>query len=122
MQMIERLVGHVTIIDLQGAMTLDDSTGQLADKITSLLVSGRTAVVLNLADVRYIDSEGLGQLVTCHSLLAKTAGRLKLLHVGTRHLRLLSITGLLSVFETFESEEDAVRSFPELLAASSPQS
>ena len=122
MQTTERQVGHVTFVDLHGAMTLDGSTGQLADTITSLLVSGRTSVVVNLAGVHYIDSEGLGQLVTCHSLLAKTGGRLKLLHVGTRHLRLLSITGLLSIFETFESEEEAIRSFPELLAESSPQS
>jgi len=118
--MTERLVGTVTVVDLDGAMT--DGTDQLADKINSLLVSRQTSVVLNLAGIHYIDSEGLGQLVTCHSLLAKTGGRLKLLHVGARHLRLLSITGLLSVFETFESEDDAVRSFPELLAESSPQS
>jgi len=74
--------------------------------------------VLNLAGVRYIDSEGLGQLVTCYSLLAKAGGGLKLLHVGARHMRLLSITGLLSIFETFEREDDAIRSFPELLAVS----
>lgn len=120
MQMIERLVGHVTILDLDGAMTLDSDARRLEDKINSLLLSRRTSVVLNLAGVRYIDSEGLGQLVTCYSLLAKAAGGLKLLHVGARHLRLLSITGLLSIFETFEREDDAIRSFPELLAVSSP--
>ena len=121
MQMTERLVGHVTILDLEGAMTLDSDARRLEDKINSLLLSGRTSVVLNLAGVRYIDSEGLGQLVTCYSLLAKTAGGLKLLHVGARHLRLLSITGLLSIFETFEREDDAIRSFPELLAVASPK-
>ena len=122
MQMIERRVGHVTILDLDGAMTLDSDAERLKDAITSLLLSRRTSVVLNLAGVRYIDSEGLGQLVTCYSVLAKAGGALKLLHVGTRHLRLLSITGLLSIFETFESEEEAIRSFPELLAAAAPQS
>ena len=121
MQMTERLAGHVTILDLEGAMTLDSDARRLEDKINSLLLSGRTSVVLNLAGVRYIDSEGLGQLVTCYSLLAKAAGGLKLLHVGTRHLRLLSITGLLSIFETFEREDDAIRSFPELLAVSAPK-
>lgn len=119
MQIIERLVGPVTILDLEGAMTLDGDARRLEDKIHSLLLSGRTSVVLNLAGVRYIDSEGLGQLVTCYSLLAKAAGGLKLLHVGARHMRLLSITGLLSIFETFEREDDAIRSFPELLAVSS---
>ena len=113
MQMIERQVGQVTILDLDGALTLDSDARRLEDKITSLLLLRRTSVVLNLAGVRYIDSEGLGQLVTCYSLLTKAAGSLKLLHVGTRHLRLLSITGLLSIFETFEHEEDAIRSFPE---------
>jgi anti-anti-sigma factor len=122
MTMIERRVGHVTILDLDGAMTLDSDAERLKDAITSLLMLRRTSVVLNLAGVRYIDSEGLGQLVTCYSVLAKAGGALKLLHVGTRHLRLLSITGLLSIFETFESEEDAIRSFPELLAATAPQS
>ena len=122
MTMIERRVGHVTLLDLDGAMTLDSDAERLKDKITSLLLSRRTSVVLNLAGVRYIDSEGLGQLVTCYSVLAKAGGGLKLLHVGARHLRLLSITGLLSIFETFEHEDDAIRSFPEMLAASAPQS
>ena len=117
MQMIERQAGQVTILDLDGALTLDSDARRLEDKITSLLLLRRTSVVLNLAGVRYIDSEGLGQLVTCYSLLAKAAGSLKLLHVGTRHLRLLSITGLLSIFETFEHEEDAIRSFPETAGA-----
>jgi anti-sigma B factor antagonist len=119
MQMLERLAGQVTIIDLEGSLTLTDGVERLESKINDLLLSRRTSVVLNLRAVRYIDSEGLGQLVTCYRLLAKAAGGLKLLHVGTRHLKLLSITGLLSVFETFESEDDAVRSFPELLVVPS---
>ena len=115
MQMIARQVGQVTIIDLEGSMTFDDGAERLEDKITDLLRSGRPSVVLNLAGIRYIDSDGLGQLVTCYRLLANTGGGLKLLNAGLRHLKLLSITGLLSIFETFESEDAAIRSFPELL-------
>jgi len=113
MKMSERHIGSVTILDLDGTITIDDGTERLKDKVNSLVLQQRTSVVLNLAGIHYIDSGGLGQMVACYSSLAKTGGALKLLNVGKRNLSLLSMTRLLTVFATFESEDDAVRSFPE---------
>ena len=121
MTLTERRVGPVTILDLFGALTIGDGSGRLKDRIDALVLQGRTSVVLNLAGVRYVDSEGLGQLVGCYTSLAKTTGGLKLLHVGARTMRLLTITRLLTILETFESEDDAVNSFPELVAVASQE-
>jgi len=118
MEMSERQVGDVTILDLDGALTLDEGAERLKHKVDSLLLQQRTSIVLNLAGVRYIDSCGLGQMVACYNSVAKTTGGLKLLHVGARNRTLLTITRLLGIFSTFESEDEAVRSFPELLSIS----
>jgi anti-anti-sigma factor len=119
MKMTERQVGRVTILDLAGTMTIDRGADRLKDQIDSLILQQRTSVVLNLADVSYIDSGGLGQLVSCHSSLAETTGALKLLHVNKRNRDLLSVTGLAAIFTTFDSEEEALRSFPGLQAGAS---
>jgi anti-sigma B factor antagonist len=111
MQITERLVGGVTILDLTGAITIDQDAGRLKDKINSLIQQARTSVVLNLGEVSYIDSGGLGQLVASYASLAKTAGGLKLLHLTKRNHDLLSITRLVTLFQTYETEDDAVRSF-----------
>lgn len=118
MRLTERQVGSVTILDLAGKLTIDRDAQLLKDKINSLIQQQRTAVVLNLADVSYIDSGGLGQLVACYGSLARTTGGLKLLHVNQRNHDLLSITRLVTIFPTFDSEEDAVRSYDRLPAAS----
>jgi anti-sigma B factor antagonist len=112
MRMTERQLGAVTILDLAGAITIDEGVERLRDKINSLVTQARTSVVLNLAEISYIDSSGLGQLVSCHRSLAGTTGRLQLLHVSKRNLSLLSLTGLATIFDLFDSEEEAVRSFP----------
>jgi anti-sigma B factor antagonist len=112
MQMTERQVGLVTILDLTGTITIGDEADGLKDKINSLILQDRTSVLLNLAEISYIDSGGLGQLVASHSSLAKTDGALKLVHVNKRNHHLLSITRLVTVFDVFDSENEAVRSFP----------
>jgi anti-sigma B factor antagonist len=117
MTMFERQVGAVTILDLAGTITIDDGVERLKDKINSLILQQRTSIVLNLADVAYIDSGGLGQLVSSYSSLAKTAGGLKLLHVGQRSHDLLAITRLVTIFTTFDSEANAVRSYSDVAAA-----
>ena len=114
MNMTERQVGRVTILDLGGTITIDEDAARLRAKIDSLIVQERTAVILNLQHISYIDSGGLGQLLSCHGSLAKTNGGLKLLHVNQRNQHLLSITRLVTVFNTFDSEEEALRSFPEI--------
>lgn len=120
MLMTERHVGGVTILDLAGTITIDGDSDRIKDKINSLILQERTSIVLNLANISYIDSGGLGQLVSCYSQLARTGGGLKLLHVSKRNQNLLSITRLVTVFTTFDSEDAAVHSFPERSAGSSP--
>jgi anti-sigma B factor antagonist len=107
----ERHVGFVTVLDLTGHLTIDQDAQRLKDKINSLIQQERVAVVLNLGGVSYIDSGGLGQLVASFGSLAKTSGGLKLLHVNKKNHDLLSITRLVTVFDTFESEDEAVKSF-----------
>jgi anti-sigma B factor antagonist len=113
MQMEERQVGSVTILDLSGRMTIDHGVELLKDKIDSLIVEGRTRVVLNLALLSYMDSSGLGQLVSCHNSLSRTSGGLMLLHLTKRNTDLLAITRLATVFRMTDSEDDALRGFRE---------
>jgi len=107
----ERQIGAVTILDLAGKLTIDQDAQRLKDKINSLIHQQHTKVVLNLGDVSYIDSGGLGQLVSSYGSLAKTSGGLKLLHVNKRNHDLLSITRLVTIFDAYDSEEEAVKSF-----------
>ena len=107
----ERRVGAVTILDLAGNLTIDEGAQRLKDKINSLIQEDRLAVILNLGEITYIDSGGLGQLVASFGSLSKTRGGLKLLHVNKRNHDLLSITRLVTIFDTFDSEDEAVRSF-----------
>lgn len=111
LEIAERQVGAVTVLDLSGNLTIDQDAQRLKDKINSLIQQERVAVVLNLGEVGYIDSGGLGQLVASFGSLAKTKGGLKLLHVNKKNHDLLSITRLVTVFDTFDSEDEAVRSF-----------
>jgi len=111
MQIEERSAGDVTVLDLKGKMTLGEGDELLKDKINSLLHQGRKKVVLNLEGVPYIDSAGLGEIVRTYTTIKKQDGSLKLLNLTKRITDLLSITKLLTVFETYDSEADAVRSF-----------
>ena len=111
MHIEERSMGDVVILDLKGKMTLGEGDELLKDKINSLLHQGRRMVVLNLADVPYIDSAGLGELVRTYTSIGRQGGSLKLLNLTKRITDLLSITKLLTVFETHDNEADAVRSF-----------
>jgi len=111
MQIEERTAGDVVILDVKGRLTLGEGDEMLKDKVHSLLNQGRTHIVLNLADVPYIDSAGLGQIVRTYSTVKRQNGNLKLLNLTKRISDLLSITKLLTVFETFDSESAAVQSF-----------
>ena len=111
MQIEERAVGDVTILDLKGKMTLGEGDIILKDKVNSLALQGKKQIVLNLADVPYIDSAGLGEIVRTYTTMNRQGGSLKLLNLTKRITDLLSITKLLTVFETYENEADAVSSF-----------
>ena len=107
----ERQIGRVTVLDIVGRLTMSQPAQRLKDKINSLISQERTQIVLNLAGVPYIDSAGLGQLVASYGSVLKAGGALKLLNVGARNQELLSITRLLTLFESFDSEAEAVQSF-----------
>jgi anti-sigma B factor antagonist len=111
MTITERVVDTITILDLSGKLTIGEGAQMLKDKSESLVFQGHHKVIVNLADVPYIDSGGLGQLVACYTTLAKAGGRLKLLNVGKRNHDLLSITKLVSVFDTFDTEREAIESY-----------
>ena len=111
MQIEERSVGDVKVLDLKGKITLGEGDELLKDKVNSLVNQGGKKIILNLAEVPYIDSAGLGEIVRTYTTVSRQGGSLKLLHLTKRITDLLSITKLLTVFETFESENDAVRSF-----------
>jgi anti-sigma B factor antagonist len=111
MQIQERAVGDVMVLDLKGKITLGEGDELLKDKVNSLMNQGHKKIVLNLADVPYIDSAGLGEIVRTYTTVSRQGGSLKLLGLTKRITDLLSITKLLTVFETFESESEAVRSF-----------
>jgi anti-sigma B factor antagonist len=111
MQIEERSAGDVMILDLRGRMTLGEGDEALKNKVNSLVAQGRRKLILNLADVPYVDSAGLGEIVRSYTTVSRQGGSLKLLSLTKRITDLLSITKLLTVFETYDSEADAVRSF-----------
>ena len=107
----ERVVGDVTILDLKGKMTLGEGDELLKDKINSLIHQGQKKLLLNLEGVPYIDSAGLGEIVRTYTTVSRQGGNLKLVNLTKRITDLLSITKLLTVFETFETEPEALKSF-----------
>ena len=111
MQIDERSAGDVTVLDLKGRMTMGEGDELLKDKVNSLILQGHKKLVLNLADVPYVDSAGLGEIVRTYTTVTKQGGSLKLANLTKRITDLLSITKLLTVFDTYDSEADAVRSF-----------
>lgn len=111
MQIDERQVGEVTVLDLKGKITLNEGDEVLKDKINSLLMQNKKHILLNLADVPYIDSAGLGEIVRTYTTVSRQGGKLKLVNLTKRITDLLMITKLLTVFETFEVEQDAIKSY-----------
>ncbi len=107
----ERIIGDVTILDLKGKMTLGEGDELLKDKINSLIHQGQKKLLLNLEGVPYIDSAGLGEIVRTYTTVSRQGGNLKLVNLTKRITDLLSITKLLTVFETFETEPEALKSF-----------
>ena len=111
MQIEERAVGDVVVLDLKGRVTLGDGDELLKDKVNSIVNRGFKKIVLNLAEVPYVDSAGLGEIVRTYTTVSRQGGSLKLLNLTKRISDLLSITKLLTVFETFDTESEAIKSF-----------
>jgi anti-sigma B factor antagonist len=111
MKIVERQVGDVIVLDLHGKILIGEGDDALRDAVTRLVDSGKTKILLNLADVPYVDSAGLGEIVRCYTTVSRKGGRLKLLNLTKKIQDLLAITKLLTVFETYDSEDEGVRSF-----------
>ena len=111
MQIEERVVNNVTILDLKGKITLGEGDEALKDKINSLILQNQKRILLNLADVPYIDSAGLGEIVRTYTTVSRQGGQLKLVNLTKRITDLLAITKLLTVFETFDTEREALQSY-----------
>ncbi len=111
MKIVNREVGDVVIMDLHGRMVTGEGDKTLREAVTRLVASGSSRILLNLADVSYIDSSVLSEIVRTYTTVTREGGKLKLLGLPPKIQDLLSMTRLASVFEAFESEDEAVRSF-----------
>ncbi|MGB2718102.1 MAG: STAS domain-containing protein [Vicinamibacterales bacterium] len=111
LRIVERVVDGIAILDMTGRLVLDEGDATFREHINVLLARGQTQIVLNLKDVSYIDSAGVGVMVAKFLTVRRAGGDMKLLHLTPRSNRVMTITKLLTVFEAFDSEEDAVRSF-----------
>jgi anti-sigma B factor antagonist len=107
----ERQAGDVTILDLEGKVTIGEGSVALRNAIRRLLGEGKNKILLNLGSVGYIDSSGIGELVSSFTAVNKEGGVLKLLNLTQKIQDLLAITKLLTVFEVFEDEAEALASF-----------
>jgi len=111
MEIHTRTVGDVHVLDISGKIVLGDATKNMRHTVSDLLVNGGKKIVLNLTDVNYIDSSGIGELVRTFTTVTNEGKQLKLLNLTSKVRELLVITKLLTVFQVFENEQAAVASF-----------
>jgi anti-sigma B factor antagonist len=107
----ERQAGDVTILDLSGEVRIGEGSIALRDSIRNLADQGKKKVLLNLAGVKYIDSSGIGELIANYTTISRQGGQLKLLKLTDRVQNLLVITKLLTVFDSYDDESEALKSF-----------
>ena len=110
MNIIERTLNDVIVLDLEGDLAIESNV-QFRKHVADVIDAGARKLIVNMVRVKYMDSSGLGELISCHTTLQRVSGRIKLLHLSDRLQYLLAITKLTSVFETFDSEPAAVASF-----------
>jgi len=111
MRIEQRAVDGIVVLDLSGKLALGDGDGLLKDKIHSLVFQGTKAIALNLGALNYIDSAGLGELISAHSTITRAGGRIKIFNLTKRVSDLLAITKVLTVFDVYDSEQQALNSF-----------
>lgn len=111
MKIEERWLGPVMVLDVIGRLGAGDGVGLLKDKINSVTLQGHRQVLLNLGGVPHIDSNGLGELIAARTTVTRSGGDIKLVNLTARVQDLLAICRLSNVFETFDSEADALQSF-----------
>ncbi len=107
----ERQAGDITILDMNGKVTIGEGSIALRTTIRRLLGEGKKKILLNLGSVGYIDSSGIGELVSSFTAVNKEEGKLKLLNLTQKIQDLLAITKLLTVFDVYETESDALGSY-----------
>lgn len=107
----ERQAGDITILDMSGKVTIGEGSVALRSAIRRLLGEGKNKILLNLGGVGYVDSSGIGELVSSFTAVNKEGGTLKLLNLTQKIQDLLAITKLLTVFDVFDSEADALNSY-----------
>lgn len=107
----ERQAGDVTVLDMDGKITIGEGSVALRTAIRRLLEEGKKKILLNLGGVGYIDSSGIGELVSSFTAINKESGQLKLLNLTQKLQDLLAITKLLTVFDVYENEADALNSY-----------
>jgi len=107
----ERQAGDVTILDLTGEVRIGDSSVALRESVRNLADQGKKKLLLNLAGVKYIDSSGIGELIANYTTLSRQGGQLKLLNLTEKVQNLLVITKLLTVFDSYDNEAEALKSF-----------
>jgi anti-sigma B factor antagonist len=111
LKMTNREVDGVAVVALDGRIVLGEESNALREKVKSLIAEGKTKVVLNMANITFIDSAGLGTLVAAHHSAKSQGAALKLAHLGSKFQEVLQITKLLTVFDVYNSEAEAVASF-----------
>ncbi len=111
LNIVEKEVNGVTVLDLTGRVVLGEESNQLRTKLKDILSHGKTRLVLDLAEVTYIDSAGLGTLVAGFTSARNQGANLKLANLTKRFREQLNITKLVTVFDVFDSVQDAVKSF-----------
>ena len=107
----ERQAGDVTILDMSGEVRIGEGAVSLRDSIRQLADQGKKKVLLNLAGVKYMDSTGVGELIANYTTVTRQGGQLKLLNLTDRIQNLLVITKLLTVFDAYDNEAEALKSF-----------
>ncbi len=111
MKIDTRKVGDVHVLDISGKITLGEGTMAVRNTVREILKNGGKKIVLNLAEVNYIDSSGIGELVSSFTTVTNQGGQLKLLNLTKKIQELLAITKLLTVFQVFDNEQAAISSF-----------
>lgn len=111
MDIKERVVEGVSVLDISGKIVLGEGDLQVRDRIKDLLADGQRQILLNLGDVSYVDSAGLGALISSYTTVKREGGQLKLVNLTKRIKDLLAITKLITVFDTYEGEKEALDSY-----------
>lgn len=106
-----RTANGVTILDIHGKITIGEGSAEIRNRVRDLLQADRKNILLNLGDVSYVDSSGIGELVSSYTTVTNQGGQLKLLNLTKKLRELLAITKLLTVFDTFDDERRAIESF-----------